>query len=400
MKVLFWVKKFPSFSETFIRDQVVSLLDHGLDVVIYTKNGKINKNELNALNGFESYNLIDRIVDVDIYFEKNKYKRLFKLIPILYSAFFSKNFKYYKEALSFNKYGASAKALRLFFRVHFVLKYNINVIHAHFGPNGNEAAVLKRIGLPIKLFATFHGYDIRLGLTKGGHIYKTLFEQADGIFAISGYNYKNLLKFGVSETKLINLPNGINVAFFKRRSEISKLGVIKVLTVARLVKEKALDVAIKAINEVVQSKLNIILEYTIVGEGELREELQDLIDSLGLSKQIKLIGAKHSKAVRDFMVQSDLFLLSSEAEALPTVLLEAQAAEMVVLATNVGSVYDIVKSGLVVPSKDIEAFTNGLQQLLKKRREWPIMAAEGRKFVCKFHDIKQLTKKLITFYEL
>lgn len=400
MKVLFWVNKFPSFSETFIRDQIVSLLDHGIDVVIYTKNGKINRNELNALTGFESYHLLDRIVDIDGYFKKNKFKRFVNLIPILLLAIFSKNLKYYKEALLWHKYGSTAKVLRLFFRVHFILKNNINVIHAHFGPNGNEAAIFKSVGLPLKLFTTFHGYDIRLGIKKGGDIYQKLFMHADVIFAISTFNRKNLLDFGVPKTKLISMSNGINVDFYKPTSLYSHSNNLKLLTVARLVEEKSLDISILALYELLKIQPDLAFDYTIVGEGKKRMELEELIKNLKLSEYIKLVGPKNSREVRDLMIQSDLFLLPSQAEALPTVLLEAQASEMVILATDVGSVNDIVKSGLVVPSKDIEAFTNGLQQLLKKRREWSIMAADGRKFVSKCHDIKQLTKMLISFYEL
>jgi colanic acid/amylovoran biosynthesis glycosyltransferase len=399
MKVLFWISKFPAFSETFIRDQIVSLLDQGVDVTIYTKNGKINIEELEALSGFEAYQLLDRVVDVDLYFETNRFKRLLKLFHIFFSVLFSKNFKYYKESLSIKKFGSLARSLRLFFRVHFFLRNNINVVHAHYGPNGNSAVVLKEIGLPINLFTTFHGYDIRLGLTNGGHIYKPLFEHADGILAISKYNFRKLLDFGASKTKLIFLPNGINISLFKQESSNLHKGVLKILTVARLVEEKSLDVAIKALYEVLRSHPDLVFEYTIVGEGEKRLELQNLITSLGLIKDVKLVGAQSSLVVRDLMSQSDLFLLSSQAEALPTVLLEAQASEMILLATDVGSVRDIVVGGLVVASKDVHAFKNGLLELLDKRDYWAVLAKKGSDFVGESHNIKEQTKKLISYYE-
>ena len=399
MKVLFWVDAFPTYSETFIRDQIVSLLDQGIDVEIFPKTNKVNNEEQDALIGFESYNLLHKVNNIDSYFRDNKIERLFRFLLILFLSIFSENFKFYKASLDFYKFGVLSKSLRLFFRVHFILKNDIKIIHAHFGPNGIDAAVFKTLGLPIKLFTTFHGYDIRLGLQKGGNIYNNLFNEADGIFAISEYNYKNLLNFGVSKSKLISLSNGINISFFKRITSLSKSGVIKLLTVARLVDEKALDIAIKAIYKVLQTRPDIILEYTIVGEGELRSELEDLIKMYKLSENIKLLGSKNSMEVRDLMIQSDLFLLPSQAEASPTVLLEAQACEMVVLATDVGSVKDIVKSGLVVSSKDVNAFKNGLVQLIEKRDYWNSLAKEGLEFVKEFYDMKKCTKKLIKSYK-
>ena len=399
MKVLFWIDAFPTYSETFIRDQIMSLLDLGIEVVIYPKNGTINKKELDALSGFESYDLLQKVVNIDSYYSNNKIERLLKFLPILILSIFSKSFKFYYRSLNFIKYGSLSKSLRLFFRVHFMLKNNIEIMHAHFGPNGNNAAVFKTLGLPIKLFTTFHGYDIRLGLKKGGYIYNNLFMEADGIFTISDYNSDCLLGFGVSKSKLISLANGINVVFFKRSAEISKLGVIKFLTVARLVEEKALHIAIKALYELSLQKPDLEFEYTIVGDGEKYKALQGIILELKLSNHIKLVGSKHSIQVRDLMIHSDLFLLPSQAEALPTVLLEAQAAEMIVLATDVGSVIDIVRGGLVVAPKDIEAFRKGIIQLLEKRNQWFDIAKAGRDYVCEFHDIKLHTKKMMSYYK-
>jgi colanic acid/amylovoran biosynthesis glycosyltransferase len=398
MKVLFWIAKFPTFSETFIRDQIIALLDEGLEVFIYTKNGLVNEEEIDALLGFESSNLQQSVVNLDFYFEPNKLLRFLKLFPILLSAFFKGKIKLYLKALHFKKYGKQSQSLRLFYQVHYLLKNKIDVIHAHFGPNGNEAVIFKQIGLPIKLFTTFHGYDIRLGIEKGGFIYADLFSYSDGVISISEFNYFNLMKFGAPKEKMISITNGINIDFYNRDEPIATNNKISVLTVARLVEEKALDIAIRAIDALLKMMPLLKLDYIIIGEGEKRKELQDLIIELGLTEYITLVGSKTSIEVRDMMHKSDLFMLSSKSESLPTVLLEAQASGLVILATDVGDVRRIVKGGLVVRPLNVTDFKIGLVDLVNNRNNWNEMSNTGNQFIRVNHDIKKQTRALIDTY--
>ncbi|MFD2916265.1 glycosyltransferase [Psychroserpens luteus] len=398
MKVLFWISKFPTFSETFIRDQIIALLDEGLEVFIYTKNGLVNEEEIDALLGFESYRLQERIVNLNFYFEPNKFYRFFKIFPILLSAIFKGQIQHYLNSLKFKKYGKQSKSLRLFYQVHFLLKNKIDVIHAHFGPNGNEAVIFKQIGLPIKLFTTFHGYDIRLGIEKGGDIYADLFNYSNAVISISEFNYQNLSKFGAPKAKIISITNGINIDFYKREKIISNTNKIRILTVARLVDEKALDIAIRAIGELLKMKPLLDFEYIIIGEGDKREELQSIIIELDLTERVTLVGSKTSIEVRNAMHHSDLFLLSSKLESLPTVLLEAQASGLVVLATNVGDVSKIVKAGLVVQPLNLSDFKYGLLDLINNRNNWNNMSIEGQQYINSNHDIRKQTKVLMGIY--
>ncbi|MCF6294155.1 MAG: glycosyltransferase [Flavobacteriaceae bacterium] len=395
MKILFWVNIFPAFSETFIRDQIISLLDKKMQILIYSNTKSIQ--ELGALKKFEKYNLLAKKVDIKG-LNDSKYIRVLRALGIGINSLFKGHLKYYIKSLNQKKYGSNAKTLKLFFQINFILKNKINIIHAHFGPNGINALAIKRIGLPVKLFTTFHGYDIRLGIKDKGKIYHGLFKHSDGVFSISEYNYNYLLKFGANKNTILKLSNGVNVDFYKRKTSVTVLGGIKMLTVARLVEEKSLDIAIKAISLIKEKSPNLAFEYIIVGEGNQRSELQELINSFGLSKYIKLIGAKNSFEVRDLMIESDLFLLSSNSEALPTVLLEAQSCELVVLATNVGSVKNIVKGGSVVEPSDYIAFSSEIFELIESRKKWKQLAKTGRKYIEKYHNIDVQTAKLINYY--
>ncbi|WP_274475885.1 glycosyltransferase [Mangrovimonas aestuarii] len=397
MRVLFWVTKFPAISETFIRDQIVALLGRGLLVTIYPQKGIVEE-QMQALEGFEAYKLQDCIVDIDHYFEKRKILRLWKALGILIRIGFSSKRQYYLRALH-PKFKAQAWSLRLFFRLHFLLEQGISVIHVHFGTNALDAILLKQLGLPLKFFVTYHGYDIRLGIEKGGHLYAPVFAHADGLIAISNYNKSHLLNFGAPLDKIINLPNGLDCNFFKRESPINGIeGKVKLLSVARLVEEKALHIAIEALAMVKAQCPQLEFEYTIIGEGECRIVLESLVKSLGLEDCVCFKGSQNSEVVRDAMVCHDIFLLSSDVEAMPTVLLEAQASGMMVVATNVGSVMDAVVSGVVVTKNDPEAFTKGILSVLEIRPEWGGVTEQGVVTISSDYSIDKISNELLKLY--
>jgi colanic acid/amylovoran biosynthesis glycosyltransferase len=395
LKVLFWTSQFPTYSETFIRDQVITLINKNVNVYIYSH--KVS-DEPDSLKGFERYKLQTKIINGGEIFPQNKIIRILKTLWVLLCSIGTTRFTYYIKCLNVNKYGYKAKSLKLFFLIDWILKNEIDIIHAHFGPNGNDAALIKEIGLPIKLFTTFHGYDIRLGIEKGSYVYDRLYKQANGVLSISDYNYKHLLEFGFEKEKIIKLANGIDVNFFQENKNKIK-NQVNLLTVARLVPEKALHISIKALHIFLKENPNVSVCYKIIGEGPLRNELQRLIESLNLEKTIQLLGAKKTHQVKELMASSDVFFLSSVSEALPTVILEAQSSGLVILATDVGSVRSMVKGGLVVDSNNENAFSEGIKELFKKKSEWVSMKKEGRAHVIKHHNLDVQTEKLINIYK-
>jgi colanic acid/amylovoran biosynthesis glycosyltransferase len=396
MTVLFWVHKFPVYSQTFVRDQIIGLLNLDVDVYIYS--GKTRQlDEIGAINGFESYNLINKLVDSDILYPKSKLKRIAHAIRILFLNIFTHNLIFYFRTLNFKKYGIDSKNLHLFFFVNFLLQNKVDIIHAHFGTNGNSASVMKEIGLPLKLVTTFHGYDIRDGI-KNKALYSPLISAADSVVSISNYNYKNLLSFGFKEEQIFSLNNGINIDFFKRQEVLKQNDSIKIITVARLSYEKGVDIGIEAFSNLL-SKTKGKLEYHIVGTGKELERIKEQIKTLNIEKVVFLHGKANTYEVRDLMHKSDILLLTSRAEASPTVLLEAQASELLVVATDVGDVKAMVKSGIVVNPENISEIVNGLKKLIDHRADWSVLTSSGSKFVEQNFNITKQTQKLLSHYK-
>jgi len=401
MKIAFIVGAFPTLSETFILNQITGLLDLGHEVDIFAY---FNPGEEKVHSDVKAYRLMERTH----YFimPSNRAKHVLNALGLLVTNFHKDPIKLLK-ALNVFKYGREASSLRLLYaRLSFLGKEQYyDIIHCHFGPNGNLGAYLKQLGVQGKLVTTFHGYDTRLGIKKGGYIYQTLFEEGDCFIAVSDYNYEHLISFGLDKNKIICHPVGIDVDKFvyKWQSESPKdAKQIKVISIARLVEEKGIQYGIRAIHKLLQQNTGLDLEYNIIGCGPLESVLKGLIHELMLDKVVHLLGPQEQEQVAQALQQSHLFFLPSVAESFGVVLLEAQAVGLPVVATAVGSTSQAIidgKSGFLVPKRNVAAMAERLEYLIKHPELWPEMGRAGRRFVEEYYDIKKLNSKLIEIYK-
>lgn len=393
MKVLIVANAFPKFSETFVRDHAVSLLKKGLNVTLLVE--EIDANEIKSLDGLESFELMNRTISINSLLPKSPFSKLVKgisRITLLGS----------DDKMSFKGFFNSCLRLGLRKTIHnvFILEYikskNIDLVHCHYGNNGERMAFLKGYGL--KLFTTFHGYDIRAGLEQGRTIYEHLLKSGTPVISISPFNKKSLKSIGFEDSRILDIANGVDTDFFNANQERSITSKSKIITVARLSPEKGLDIAMRALKMFLDHHHGISLEYTIVGEGKSRKKLEALITELQLEQIVRLVGAKSSQETRDLLIGSDLFILPSRAEASPTVILEAQSTGLPIIATNVGSVSNMVKNGIIVLPDNISDFKRGLETMFNQKEQWPTMGQQGRDFVTENHSLDNQMDSLIEAY--
>ena len=130
--------------------------------------------------------------------------------------------------------------------------------------------------------------------------------------------------------------------------------------------------------------------------------MQELIKELNLEGKVNLLGSRNSNDVIELLNQSDIFLLSSIAEAFPAVLLEVQAMGLPIVATSVGGVGEAVingKTGFLVPERNVEALSERLNYLIEHPELWPKFGRSGKKFVEEHFDIKKLNRRLAEIYQ-
>ncbi len=142
----------------------------------------------------------------------------------------------------------------------------------------------------------------------------------------------------VDERRLAVLPNGVAESFFASPRPAPVDRPLRLLTVGRLSAQKNMDRLLHAL-----ALVSAEVEVRIVGEGELHDELEATRRSLGLA-HVELVGARRGPDLVAMYRWADAFVLASDREGMPLVLLEAMAAALPVVATDVDGISQTVGS--------------------------------------------------------
>ncbi len=401
MKIAFIVSKFPTLSEIFILNQITGLLDLGHDIEIFAlRNSKEEKMHPDV----KKYGLMERVYYLNEMIPQNKILRVFKAIYLISRNFYKSPLKILRS-LNVFKYRKKALSLWLLYLIIPFLNKDFDIIHCHFGHIGNIGVYLKRLGFEGKFVTMFHGYGIRLGIEKGGGIYQQLFEFGDCFLAISDYNYENLVRFGLNPRKIIFHPVGIDINKFPFRWQsipVERSSTVIIITIARLVEAKGIQYGIQAISKLLKEYPTLHLEYRIIGGGRFKERLRKIVEELGLGGVVRFLGPLGQEEVIREIQKAHVFLLPSVAEALPLVLMEAQAVGLPIVATNVGSTSQVIidgESGFLVPERDVDSLAEKIKYLIERPEIWPGLGRAGRKYVEENYDIEKLNNRLVEIYE-
>jgi len=272
----------------------------------------------------------------------------------------------YRQVIDDATFFSFRERLKRLYRYARIKKLTFDKVHVHFG---SVAALYDFIpathGCPYVV--TFHGYDLRRGERDRGARYQHLFKHADTIVAISEYTRNKLLAFDCPAEKIQRENLGIDTALFYPPAEKRDHTSFRILTVARLVEEKNLTLAIQAVAQVIKNNPDSSITYKIIGEGPERLLLEECAADCGV--EIAMPGAMPSAQVADEMRAATVFLLSSQQEVAPVVISEALATGLPVIATDVGAVAEIIqqdKNSLLVPPDNIPAMQTALETLLDK----------------------------------
>lgn len=196
----------------------------------------------------------------------------------------------------------------------------------------------------------------------------------DVIIVNNEADLKAAKKFHLFPSKTVLIQNGLNpnIHFFSREEARKGLNLEDleeprekeciIGTIANFYKNKGL-LDLLAAAKIVKEK-NIRTKTVIIGEGIERKKLEQYIEKNHLESKVTLIGKK--KNAEQYLKAFGMFVLPSEKEGMPWVILEAFAARIPVIATNVGGIPSMIvheKEGLLVPPKNPAALANAIQKM-------------------------------------
>jgi glycosyltransferase involved in cell wall biosynthesis len=181
---------------------------------------------------------------------------------------------------------------------------------------------------------------------------------------------------------------------WRRREQIPEDAFV-VSTVARLSREKRLDVLLDAFARL-RDPAAIL---AVAGHGEQRAMLEGLALQLGIASQVRFLGVRRD--VPSVLAASDVFVLSSEWEGNPLSVMEAMAAQKPVIATAVGGVPELVRAGLtgiLVPPGDAAALTRSLARLRDDADLRRNMGTAGRAIATSSHGVEAMAAAYAGLY--
>lgn len=415
VRIAFLVSEFPSTSETFVLGQIGALLERGHEVDVYPERAcagaPIRHPELLR------YGLVARSHYPPPIPERRRARvraaaRLLRasgvahLPPLL-------------RSLNPVAYGRHATSLALLFRqVPFLESAPYDVVHCHHGPIGLLGAKLRRLGvLRGRLVTSFHGFDANVvPRILGERVYHPLFRAADLVTVNSEFLRRRVRALGAPENRLRRLPLGVDLAAFSpgpgapgaqgARGTATANAEIRLLSVARLVDEKGIAFALRAVARLAPRYPG--LRYQIVGDGPLRRPLERLVRELGLRSRVELLGAQPHDRVRACYGRAQLFASPSVVsgngaqESQGVALIEAQACGLPVVASAIGGIPESLlheRSGYLVPERDVDALATRLAELIERPGLRAAMGSTGRAFVAETFDRHALADRLVALYE-
>ncbi len=287
-----------------------------------------------------------------------------------------------------------------------------DLVHTHTskaGTLGRVAALLT--GVPAVVH-TFHGHVLEGYFSPATtwvflKIEQALARTTDRLIVVSPRLREAILAMGIGRPEQVEVvPLGLDLDRFVhppptraglRASLDIPSGTPLLGIVGRLVSVKDHPTLFRALRLLGEG--NGSPHLVVVGDGEQREGLEQLAHRLGLASRIHFFGWRND--LEAILGDLDVVICCSRNEGTPVALIEAMAAGVPVLSTDVGGVGDLVdheRTGWLVPPGDPAALAQGLWALLADSALRARLAASGRSVALARHDLKGLIHRIEALY--
>lgn len=398
MKIAYLVNRYPAVSHSFIRREILALERQGHEVVRISIRGG---NE-------EPLSPEDQIEAQRTHFVLHRGVKA--LFLALCRMFIMRPIHVVKALALACKLGRRADRplpVHLVYLVEACLIYlllqaeNAQHLHAHFGTNSAEVAMLTHaLGGPPWSF-TAHGpeeFDKASLISLSEKIRRARF-----VVAISSFGRSQLFRqVGYDQWKKIKIVRcGLEPAFYQYDTTGRPTEVSRLVCVGRLCDQKGQLLLLQAAKRLVDA--GVKFELVLAGDGEMRGELERTIEQLRLQAVVQITGWITGDQVREQILGSRALVLPSFAEGLPVVLMEAMALRRPVISTFVAGIPELVepgKHGWLVPAGDVDRLSTAMRACLECSDEQiESMGENARTKVIEFHDIDREALRLAELFQ-
>jgi len=281
-----------------------------------------------------------------------------------------------------------------------------DIIHAHWTPSGLIGLIIGKLyRKPVVL--TIRGSEINIRRELLKKISKYVFSKVDQLTAASYNLAEAAVKFGVPESKIEMVLNGIDTEKFRpynkmeirRKLNLPQKGKI-VIFIGLLIPTKGPDYLLKAIPEVVRADKDV--QFIFVGRGRLKDDLIKSAEKMGVKNRVRFVPNKPPDEIPYWLNAADIFVLPVTFDARPNIILEAMACGIPVVSSDIKGIRELIRdgeTGFLIPAKNSQKLAEKILFLLADENARNKTGEAGRNFILKSGlTWEAYSKKIANFY--
>lgn len=392
MRVAYLINQYPAVSHSFIRREILELERSGVDVVrIALRGWKDVVDDAEHRREREKTRYIQRlgVFRLLMHFARTSITSPMRTISML------------ALALRMARQDPSRSFVHLFYLVEacavaaILAREDVRHLHAHFGTNSTEIAMLA-CGLTGGTYSfTVHGpeeFDKAKSIGLATKVARSAFAVAISSFG-RGQLYRWIDRGNWNKVKVVHC--GLEPGF---HTDVTVAAPVqkRLVCVGRLCEQKGQLLLLQAAELLVRRGRDF--QLVLAGDGELRRQIEDDIASRGLGRHVSITGWLSNTQVREQLLHATALVLPSLAEGLPVAIMEAMALRRPVLSTYIAGIPELVRPGIngwLFPSGSPEDLAAAMEHcLLASASELDAMGVAARAAVLERHDIRSEALKL------
>ncbi len=398
-RIAYVVSRYPAVSHTFIRREVEALRAQGVDVQTYSVHAPVTHELLTDADRIEHARTRSLLPATP---QRVALALLGALLraPLRFASALALVFVIRPPGLRSWLYG-------LFYLAEAALLFRdartrgIAHVHAHFANAGGEVALLASRLLGVGWSVTLHGLS-DFGDPKRGRLRQKI-AAARFVVCISEFGSRSAraVSPGALHARIQVVRCGLDADELASALAPGSSGPrVRLLNVGRLAPEKAQALLLRALARALANGVDA--ELAIVGEGPERAALEREIAQLQLGGRVSLLGAKAGAELSAEYARADVFALSSLAEGLPVVLMEAYARGLACIAPAISGIPELVRenqSGWLFPVGDVEALASAIERAARDASLRQSFGLAGRDVVRELHDVRKNAAALARLFD-
>jgi len=281
-----------------------------------------------------------------------------------------------------------------------LISNKIDIVHSH-EYKSDIISYLATLGLNIGRIVTAHSWHSTSSQLK---IYEALdrwvIRKMDKVISVSNEINDKLISIGINKKKLKAIINGISIeseTVKDLRSEFGLKDEPVLGIIARLSEEKGHDYLLRSVRQIAQVYPKVKL--LIVGDGPLRQELEQKADSLGVNDNVIFTGFRSD--IDRIYSTVDIVVSSSLSEGTPINLMEAMVQKKAIVATDVGNVRSLIKNfdtGIITRTRDQISIANAIINLLGNKNQQQKLGNNAYNLIKKEFSAEVMAGKYETVY--